>query len=137
MGDRPARPDPEGGFVTVEYIVAVAMSLVVLVAIANFIVFEYGQSVVRSAVDQGVREGARAPGPPEVQRDACQKAAQQVINDLLGGSSGSMGGGVVINCTVPAGAVDASAQARFAAWLRPFPNLTFTTTATAAVEPSG
>jgi len=120
----------EEGFVTVEYVLAVVLSMVVLVVIANLIVFEYGHGVVRAAVDQGVREGSRAATPVA----ACEAAAQQVINDLLGGRSGSMGGGVAITCAENGGRLDATARGRFRAWFRPVPDWTFTSTATVAVE---
>jgi hypothetical protein len=111
---------------------AVLISMVVLVAITNLIVFEYGQGVVRAAVDQGVRQGARTATPVA----SCQAAAQQVVTDLLGGREGSMGAGVSIACTQTGGRLDASARGRFKAWLRPMPDWSFTSTATAAVEPA-
>jgi hypothetical protein len=67
---------------------------------------------------------------------SCQAAAQQVITDLLGGREGSMGAGVSIACTQTGGRLDASATGRFKAWLRPMPDWSFTSTATAAVEPA-
>jgi len=109
---------------------AVLISMVVLVAITNLIVFEYGQGVVRAAVDQGVREGARTTTPVA----SCQAAAQQVITDLLGGREGSMGAGVSITCTQAGGRIDANATGRFKAWLKPLPDWSFTSTATAGVE---
>jgi hypothetical protein len=111
---------------------AVLISMVVLVAITNLIVFEYGQGVVRAAVDQGVRQGVRTATPVA----SCQAAAQQVITDLLGGREGSMGAGVSIACTQTGGRLDASATGRFKAWLKPMPDWSFTSTATAAVEPA-
>src|SRR5690349_20783270 len=124
--------DPRGerGFVTIEYLLAVGLSMVVLVVIANAVVFEYGHGVVRAAVDQGVREGARTPTGVA----ACQAAAQQVIDDLLGGRSGPMGSGVSITCTRTGTRVAATARARFRAWLRPIPDWSFTASASAAVE---
>ena len=111
---------------------AVLISMLVLVAITNLIVFEYGQGVVRSAVGQGVREGARTATPVA----SCQAAAQLVITDLLGGREGSMGAGVSIACTQAGGRLDATAMGRFKAWLKPMPGWSFSSTATAAVEPT-
>jgi hypothetical protein len=124
--------DGSGGFVTIEYVMAVLISMVVLVAITNLIVFEYGQGVVRAAVDQGVRQGARTTTPVA----SCQAAAQQVVTDLLGGREGSMGAGVSIACTQAGARLDANATGRFRAWLKPMPDWSFTSTATAAVEPT-
>jgi hypothetical protein len=120
------------GFITVEYVLAVTISMVVLVLIANLIVFEYGHGVVRAAVEQGVRQGSRTTTPVA----SCEAAAQQVITDLLGGREGSMGSRVAIGCTQAGGRLDATATGRFRAWLKPLPGWSFTSTATAVVEPS-
>jgi len=126
----PRRLRGERGFVTIEYLLAVGLSMVVLVVIANVVVFEYGHGVVRAAVDQGVREGTRTPTPVA----ACQAAAQQVIDDLLGGRSGPMGSGVSITCTRTGTQIAATARARFRAWLRPIPDWSFSSSASAAIE---
>jgi hypothetical protein len=123
-------PLQDRGFVTIEYVVAAALSMVVLVAMANFIVFEYGHGVVRTALDQGVRAGARAGSPVTM----CRQAAQRVVDDLLGGSGGSMGGGVSITCRQVGANLDATAQTRFRAWMPPIPDWSFTSSATAPVE---
>lgn len=123
-------PLEDRGFVTIEYVLAAALSMVVLVAIANFIVFEYGHSVVRTAVDQGVRAGARSGSPVGM----CQQAAQRVIRDLLGGPDGSMGAGVTITCRQVGAHLDATAQTRFRAWMPPVPDWSFTSSASAPVE---
>ena len=52
-------PD-DAGFVTVQFTAAVAFSMVVLVMLANLIVYQYGRGVVRAAVDEAVRAGSRA-----------------------------------------------------------------------------
>lgn len=129
----------DGGFVTVEYLAGVALSLVVLVVVANFIVWEYGRGVVGSAVDAGARAGARVPvGTLQpAQLAACQQAAGQELGDLLGGASGSMGSGVSVSCSVSGNQLLATAHAHFAAWFPAMPGWTFTATATAVTEPSG
>lgn len=129
----------DGGFVTVEYLVGVALSLVVLVVIANFIVWEYGRGVVGSAADEGARAGARVPAgtPLPAQLAVCEQAADRELGDLLGGPTGSMGSGVSISCSDSGDQLLATAHAHFAAWFPAMPGWTFTTTATAVVEPSG
>jgi type IV secretory pathway TrbL component len=122
----------ERGFVTIEYVLAVALSMLALVVIANFIVFQYGRGVVRAAVDQGVRSGARAPAAVA----ACEQAARQVVADLLGGKSGSMGRTVSITCIQVGGRLDATADGRFRAWLPPVPDWSFHFGASAVVERS-
>jgi hypothetical protein len=120
----------QGGFVTIEYVLAVGISMVVLVVMANFIVDQYGLGVVRAAIDQGVRAGSRAAAPVA----ACEQAAKQALDDLLGGRAGSMGAGVSLSCREAGGRLDARADGRFRAWLRPLPDLPFSATATAVLE---
>lgn len=127
----------DGGFVTVEYLVAVALSLLVLVVVANFIVWEYGRGVVGSAVDEGARAGSRAPAPEANQLDSCEQAADREITDLLGGANGSMGRGVSISCSLQGNQLVVNAEAHFAAWFPAMGGWTFSTKATAIVEPSG
>ncbi len=43
---------------TIQYVVATALSLLVFVALANFVVDLYARGVVRSAVDEAARAGA-------------------------------------------------------------------------------
>ena len=54
-----ARPD-ERGFTTIQYVIAVAWSLVLLVLVANLLVDLYARGAVRDALDDGVRAGAPA-----------------------------------------------------------------------------
>ena len=46
------------GMATVQYVVTAGLSLLLFVAFANLIVFQYGRGVVRAALDEGVRAGA-------------------------------------------------------------------------------
>ena len=66
---RPARP--ETGFTTVQYVAVVAMSLVLLVLVANLLVDLYARGAIRDALDEGVRAGAPAgAGPSDCERRA-------------------------------------------------------------------
>lgn len=109
---------------------AIALSMLVLVVAANFIVCEYGRGVVRSAIDQGVREGARTATPVAT----CQASARQAIADLLGTGAGSMGAAVTVTCQATAGSVQAAATGSFRGWLPAVPAWGFTSSATAVRE---
>lgn len=118
---------------TIEYLAGVLLSMLVLVVVANLVVFEYGRGAVRSAVDEGARQGARSPTPVA----ACMQQAQQALDDLLGaGRPGSMGAGVVLRCTQAGGSLVATARGTWRGWLAGVPAWTFTVTASAVVEPS-
>lgn len=81
----------ERGEIGVGILLAVTFTLIVAVAIVNIFVFLYGQSVVRSALDEGVRAGSRVDAGWVV----CQARAEQVLDDLLGGE---LGDGVTLVC---------------------------------------
>ena len=78
---RPARvPADERGFTTIQYVIAVAWSLVLLVLVANFMVDVYARGAVRDALDDGVRAGvAAAP------LAACEARAHEVVTGLVRG----------------------------------------------------
>lgn len=130
MDPRPAArlARSEGGFVTPQVLAAVGLSLVLLVAVVNLVAFQYGRGVVRAALDEGARVGARAgAGPSE-----CAQRARAVLADLLGGR---MGEDVTVTCRRRPDRLEAVAQVRFAGWLPLVPDWRFTTSAAAALEP--
>ena len=69
------------GFTTIQYVIAVAWSMVLLVLVANLVVDLYARGAVRDALDDGVRAGAAAvsPGP------ACEARAHAVVSGLVRG----------------------------------------------------
>jgi hypothetical protein len=111
------------GFVTVQHLLAVGLSLLLLAQIANLLVVAYGRGAVRAALDEAVRAASVAGAPA----GACEERAAAVLADLLGGT---MGAGVEpVRCWADAEVVRASADAAFAAWLPGVPPHRFTTTA--------
>jgi hypothetical protein len=77
--------------VSVAILLAIVFTLIATMAAINVFMYLYGQSVVRAAIDEGVRAGSRVAAGP----DACETRANQVVDDLLGGPFGS---GVSIDC---------------------------------------
>ncbi len=121
----------EGGFITIQYTWVIATSLVLLTLFANVIVVQYGQGVVRTALDEGVRAGARVTTSAASAEAACEVTAERTRRDLLGGR---LGDGVSFDCT-PAGAeMRASAAAVFPSWFPAVPDWSFTATAVAVQE---
>lgn len=106
--------------------------MVVLVLMANLVVFQYGRGAVRTAVDEGARQGARSATPEAT----CEQQAQQALDDLLGaGRPGSMGSDVTVRCAPLNGVLVATARGTWKAWLPPVPDWSFTVTASAVTEP--
>jgi hypothetical protein len=71
----------DDGFTTIQYVIAVAWSLVLLVLVANFLVDLYARGAVRDALDDGVRAAAPAAAPVP----ACEQRAHEVLHGLVRG----------------------------------------------------
>lgn len=120
------RPDDRGS-TTVSVIVAVGVVLVLVVAIIQVIVFQYGKGTVRAALDEGVRAGSRS----DTSIATCQERAAAVLTDLLGGS---LGDGVRVACRDDGDRVVATADVHFDGWLGGVSDYDATITASAAKE---
>ncbi len=95
---------------TVQYVVAVGFALVIFVMLANLVVDLYARGVVRAAVDEGARAGARL----DAGRSECERRASAVLDDLLGAETRA---GVAVRCTTDAGLVVAHGRAVLPAWV--------------------
>jgi len=71
----------ERGFTTIQYVIAVAWSLVLLVLVANLMVDLYARGAVRDALDDGVRAGV----PMTASAAACEARAREVVTGLVRG----------------------------------------------------
>lgn len=118
----------EHGEVGVGVMLAVVFTLLVAIAVVNVFTFLYGQAVVRSALDEGVRAGSRIGAGAAV----CESRAAGVLDDLL---AGKLGDGVTITCA-PAGLdrLVATAQATFDSPMPGVPSWTIRLEATAVQE---
>jgi len=73
----------EGGFTTIQYVVATGFSLLLFVLVANLLVDLYERGAVRDALDEGVRAGVPvSTGPAD-----CLARAQDVVRSIASGSS--------------------------------------------------
>jgi hypothetical protein len=121
-------PDRAGGFVTTQFVLAVALSLVLFVMLCNVIVYQYARGVVRAALDEGVRSASRAGGTV----GGCEAAAEEVRRSLLGGPLGAQ---VAIRCELVADRVQATATGRLPGWLPMVPDFPVDLAASAVKEP--
>jgi hypothetical protein len=78
---RSRRPFAADGFTTIQYVIAVAWSLVLLVLVANLLVDLYARGAVRDALDDGVRAGA----PVGSSVATCEARAREVVTGLVRG----------------------------------------------------
>ena len=117
---RGAEPSGEDGMTTVQYVAATALSLIVFVMMANFIVFLYARGVVRAAVDEGARAGSRFGATPA----ECDARARDVLGDLL---AGRLGSDVSVRCESSEDEMHASVHVTLHGWLPVLvPDWTFT-----------
>ena len=103
---------------TIQYVAATALSLLVFVAMANFVVDLYARGVVRSAVDEGARAGAALDSSAA----DCTRRARDVLSNLLGGAAGRS---VRLSCREVDGVMRARAVVSFRGWLPVVPTWTF------------
>jgi hypothetical protein len=108
-------------------VMATGVVLVVLTAILQVIVFQYGKGTVRAALDEAARAAARTP----TSVDACQERAGDVLGDLLGGA---MGDGVRVSCADNGEHVVVTAAVHFDGWFGSFADYDTTLTASAVKE---
>lgn len=123
-------PTDERGEVGIGILAAVLLTLVVAVNMVYLFAYLYGQAVVRSALDEGIRAGSRIS---DSQLVICEATAADVIDDLLGGP---LGDGIVgPTCSFDAaGNLVSAATATFDSPLPGVPTWTVNLSATATRE---
>lgn len=119
------------GYLTVQYLVVVGLSLVLFTALANLVVFQYARGVVRAALDEGARAGARTVNTAATAATACETRARAARDGLV---TGRLADGIELTCTVAADVVMAQADVRLAGWLPLVPDWSYQATATAVRE---
>lgn len=118
---------PEAGFTTLQFIATAALGLFLFVLLANMIVFQYGKGVVRGALAEGVRAAA----PSGAGSAECERAVENMLENLLGGS---MGDGVHVECVDDGVEVVASADVTFGSWVVGVPDWSFHVSARSVKE---
>ena len=121
------RRGEDGGYLTIQFIVAVGLSLLLLVLIANVVIVQYAVGVARSAAEEGAQAGSRLTAT----RVECEARANEVLGTLLGGA---MGAAVTVDCTVGPSQVAATVQYTFTPWLPLIPSWTGSQTSFAVKE---
>jgi hypothetical protein len=124
---RPAPRADDRGFATATAVLAIGFGLLALVALVNFVVYQYGRGAVRSAIDQAARTGSRA----SASEATCEARANEALDTLLGGP---MGDNITITCTDDGQHVTATATGTFEGWLPIVPDWSWTIEATATKE---
>jgi hypothetical protein len=103
-------PTADAGFTTIQYVFATAVTLLILLLLANLLVDLYARGAVREALDEGVRAAVPVDAPP----DACERRSRDALDGLL---RGPIGDGVVVTCSASAQRVRAHADVTVRSWL--------------------
>jgi hypothetical protein len=107
---RSRRTIEQHGFATIQYVLAVGISFVLLVLVANLLVDLYARASVRDALE----EGTRAAVPIEGSAAKCRERAHAVLEGLL---RGPIGDDIQVRCDVALGVVAATADVRLRSWM--------------------
>jgi hypothetical protein len=108
-----------------------AFTLIVFLVALNLILDQYGQGVMRTAVDQGARAGSTQTAVPGEAVAACETKAAEVMHGLL---AGPFGRDITISCAVTGDQVRAVASGSLPGWLRIIPADTLHVIGTAHLE---
>ena len=128
MDPYPGHGLSERGFATLQYVLAVGLSFVLLVLVANLLVDLYARAAVRDALEEGTHSEVAVDASPA----ACEQHARAALDGLL---RGPIGRAVHVHCTTTPASVLATADARLPSWLPLLvPDWTFTVRAVAARE---
>jgi hypothetical protein len=117
----------ERGFLTLQFVVATGLSLVLLALVANLLVDLYARAAIREALDEGVH----AAVPVDAEPGSCETRAREVLRDLL---RGPIGDDVTITCETGALRSRGRAVVTLRSWLPVMPAWTFTVEASAHRE---
>ena len=117
----------ESGMVSISYVLAASFAMIFFAILANFVVVQYASGAVRAALDEGVRNGARADAGVPV----CFATIDEILASVLGGPYGD---DVSVTCQDTGDVMVASAQATFRGFAPMVPDLTIDFEAVAARE---
>lgn len=118
--------EAEPGFTIASAMWVMAVTLVLVTGFADLFVQRYAQAVIRQATDEGARAWAVQGGTA----DDCLAAANDAVDDLLGGP---MASGITFSCSADAATVQVTANATLRS-LPPLPDAQFATTSVVARE---
>ena len=109
-GWRGGRSDRAEGLITIQYVVATGVSLLMLVVLCNGLINLYVRAAVRDALDDGVRSAV----PAGSQAEACQARIDVALHALVRGAYTSS---IEASCDVQGGVVRADAVLRLPSFL--------------------
>lgn len=129
MDSRPAsrRLSGDGGLATLEFVLAAALAMLMVVGLVQLIAYQYARGAVMAALERGVRAGSIAGTGAE----ECDAAVADSLNDVLGGQVGES---LSYGCHADGETIAAWATGTVPAWTVGGPHMMFDLEATAQRE---
>jgi hypothetical protein len=107
-----------------------ALTMVLLLGVANLIAMQYGQGAIRTALDEGARYGAfLGNGSAD-----CEQRAEHVLRGESGLLRGTLGDSIVVRCEAVGDVMQATATGSFDWWVGGLPAVDFTMVGESVVE---
>lgn len=107
-----------------------ALTMVLLLGLANLVAMQYGRGAIRTAVDEGARYGAFLGNGI----DECVDRAEQVLRGDSGLLRGTMGDSISVACELDADVMRATATGTFDWWVGGLPPIDVQLVGEAVVE---
>jgi hypothetical protein len=117
----------EGGFATLQNVVAAGLAMVFFAVLANLVVMQYTLGAVTAALDEGARQGARSLGPVA----ACQVRVEATLDAVTGRA---LEPATVASCRIEGEWIVAEIDGSLHGWAPLVPSLAFTREARAPIE---
>lgn len=113
-----------------QWAVMLALTIVLLLGVANLIAMQYGQGAIRTALDEGARYGAFLGNDWE----DCEQRAENVLRGDSGLLRGTLGDSISVRCEAVGDLMQATATGSFDWWVGGLPAVDFTMVGEAVLE---
>jgi hypothetical protein len=122
----------ERGLATIEFLMAIGFSLLLVAASTNLILIQYGRGIIRAAADESARVGARVVDNDTADATAIANCQQRQADALK--AIGRLGTVTTSTCQVANGQVQTTVSASLKGWLPGMPDITTTANGTSVKE---
>lgn len=122
----------ESGLASVEFLMAIGFSFLLVAAATNVVLIQYGRGIIRAAADESARVGARVVDDDNGDATALANCRQRQADTLEG--LGRLGTVTASDCQIVNGQVQTTVTASFKGWLPGMPDITSTATGTSVKE---
>lgn len=108
----------ERGFASLQFVVAASLALLLVVALAQLLAYQYARGAAMTALERGVRAGSLVGAGA----DRCREVVDDSLGEVLGGA---IGDSLEVACRDDGEVMTASASGMVPAWVVGGPGLAF------------